>query len=157
MLGGPQAVVTIGLEPDRIKNLPHIKDLLKRLIGTDPATRRRRARRARACSRTTSCRSRPFPYDARYRTVIRPKLYPVPGVFFRRSHGVLGASSLLGAQLIGSVGEITAERLKELGPPYRVGDTVGLSGLQAAYETRLAGTPNADDRARVGRQGRARR
>jgi len=33
--------------------------------------------------------------------------------------------------------------LKQLGPPYRAGDIVGLSGLQAAYETRLAGTPNA--------------
>jgi cell division protein FtsI/penicillin-binding protein 2 len=67
----------------------------------------------------------------------------VRGVFFQRSRGELGASNLLGAQVIGSVGEITAERLKELGAPYRVGDIVGLSGLQAAYETRLAGTPNA--------------
>jgi cell division protein FtsI/penicillin-binding protein 2 len=33
--------------------------------------------------------------------------------------------------------------VKQLGAPYRVGDIVGLSGLQAAYETRLAGTPNA--------------
>jgi cell division protein FtsI/penicillin-binding protein 2 len=64
-------------------------------------------------------------------------------VFFRRGQGEIAASNLLGSQLIGSVGEITADRLKELGAPYRVGDTVGLSGLQAAYETRLAGTPNA--------------
>jgi cell division protein FtsI/penicillin-binding protein 2 len=67
----------------------------------------------------------------------------VRGVFFQRSRGELGASNLLGAQLIGSFGEITADRLKELGAPYRIGDQVGLSGIQAAYETRLAGTPNA--------------
>ena len=142
LLGGPQEIVTIGLEPDRIKNLPGIKDLLKSLIGTDPAS-------VDAALGAPGVQPNYFvpvatvPYDARYRTVLRPKLYPVRGVFFRRSRGVLGASNLLGAQLIGSVGEITAERLKELGPPYRVGDIVGLSGLQAAYETRLAGTPNA--------------
>jgi hypothetical protein len=142
LLGGPQEIVTIGLEPDRIKNLPGIKDLLKSLIGTDPAS-------VDAALGAPGVQPNYFvpvatvPYDARYRTVLRPKLFPVRGVFFRRSQGVLGASNLLGAQLIGSVGEITAERLKELGPPYRVGDIVGLSGLQAAYETRLAGTPNA--------------
>jgi hypothetical protein len=31
-------------------------------------------------------------------------------VFFQRSRGELGASNLLGEQVIGSVGEITAER-----------------------------------------------
>jgi cell division protein FtsI/penicillin-binding protein 2 len=81
------------------------------------------------------------PDDARYHAVLRPKLFPIPGVFFKGGLGVLGTSTLLGAQLIGSFGEITAERLHELGAPYRVGDTVGLSGLQAAYEKRLAGSP----------------
>lgn len=142
LLGGPQEIVTIGLEPDRIKNLPHIKDLLSTLTNTDPAT-------VDAALGAPGVKPNYFvpvatvPYDARYLTVLRPQLFPVRGVFFRRSQGQLGASNLLGAQLIGSVGEITAERLKELGAPYRVGDTVGLSGLQAAYETRLAGTPNA--------------
>jgi len=142
LLGGPQEVVTIGLEPDRIKNLQHIKDLLKILTGTDPAS-------VDAALHAPGVRPNYFvpvakvPYDARYSTVIRPQLFPLPGVFFQRGRSVLGASNLLGAQLIGSVGEITAERLKQLGPPYRVGDLVGLSGLQAAFETRLAGTPNA--------------
>jgi hypothetical protein len=140
LLGGPEAVVTIGLEPDRIKNLQQIKNLLLSLTGTDPAA-------VDAALGAPGVQPNYFvpvttvPDDARYRTVLRPKLFPVPGVFFRRGLAVLGTSSLLGAQLIGSVGEITAERLKQLGPPYRVGDTVGLSGLQAAYETRLAGSP----------------
>ena len=142
LLGGPQEIVTIGLEPDRIKNLPHIKDLLKTLTATDPAS-------VDAALNAPGVKPNYFvpvatvPYDSRYHTVIRPQLFPVRGVSFQRSKGELGASNLLGSQLIGSVGEITADRLKELGAPYRVGDTVGLSGLQAAYETRLAGTPNA--------------
>jgi cell division protein FtsI/penicillin-binding protein 2 len=142
LLGGPQEIVTIGLEPDRIKNLPHIKDLLKTLTNTDAAT-------VDAALNAPGVMPNYFvpvvtvPYDERYRTVLRPQLFPVHGVFFQRSRGELGASNLLGSQLIGSVGEITADRLKELGAPYRAGDLVGLSGLQAAYETRLAGTPNA--------------
>jgi hypothetical protein len=142
LLGGPREIVTIGLEPDRIKNLPHIKDLLETLTATDPAS-------VDAALNAPGVKPNYFvpvatvPYDSRYRTTIRPQQFPVRGVFFRRGQGELGASTLLGSQLIGSVGEITADRLRELGAPYRVGDTVGLSGLQAAYETRLAGTPNA--------------
>jgi cell division protein FtsI/penicillin-binding protein 2 len=142
LLGGPQEIVKIGLEPDRVKDLPHIKDLLKTLVGTDPASVDA-ALGAPGVKPNYFVQVATVPYDTRYRTVIRPQLFPVPGVFFQRSQGVLGASTLLGAQLIGSVGEITADRLKELGAPYRVGDIVGLSGLQAAYETRLAGTPDA--------------
>jgi cell division protein FtsI/penicillin-binding protein 2 len=46
--------------------------------------------------------------------------------------------------MLGTVGPITADRLKQLGAPYKVGDEVGLSGLQNVYETRLAGTPATD-------------
>jgi hypothetical protein len=141
LLAGPRSVVTIGLEPDRIATtLGHIKQLLHTLVGTDPAT-------IDAALRGPGVRPNYFvpvatvPDDDRYRTVLRPRLAPVPGVFFQHSSSVLPTSDLLGAQLIGSRGDITAERLHQLGPPYRVGDNVGLSGLQAAYETRLAGRP----------------
>jgi cell division protein FtsI/penicillin-binding protein 2 len=141
LLAGPRSVVTIGLEPDRIATtLGHIKQLLHTLVGTDPAT-------IDAALRAPGVRPNYFvpvatvPDDDRYRTVLRPRLAPVPGVFFQHSRSVLPTSDLLGAQLIGSTGDITAERLHQLGPPYRVGDKVGLSGLQAAYETRLAGRP----------------
>jgi cell division protein FtsI/penicillin-binding protein 2 len=45
--------------------------------------------------------------------------------------------------LLGRVGEITAERLEELGAPYDVGDVVGLSGVERAYERELAGEPRS--------------
>ncbi|MEV2275434.1 penicillin-binding transpeptidase domain-containing protein [Nocardiopsis sp. NPDC049922] len=41
--------------------------------------------------------------------------------------------------LVGSLGEATAEDVERLGPAYRVGDTIGVSGLQQTYEERLAG------------------
>jgi cell division protein FtsI/penicillin-binding protein 2 len=140
-LAGSQAVVKIGLEPDRItKSLPKIKKLMRSLVGTTAAA-------IDAALHGPGVRPNYFveiasvPDDARYRDVLRPKLAPVDGVFFQHHLGVLAPAGLLGSQLIGSVGEITAERLKQLGPPYRVGDPVGLGGLQAAFETRLAGRP----------------
>lgn len=140
-LAGPREIVTIGLEPDKItKSLPKIKQLMHTLLGTDPATIDA-ALKAPGVKPNFFVPVATVPFDARYRSVLRPKLYPVPGVFFQAGSGLLATSSLLGTQLIGSVGEITAERLHQLGPPYRVGDKVGLSGLQAAYETRLAGSP----------------
>ena len=42
---------------------------------------------------------------------------------------------------IGTVGPITAEQLKTLGPPYDASSQVGQTGLEYAAERRLAGTP----------------
>src|SRR5262249_10247595 len=44
------------------------------------------------------------------------------------------------APLLGRVGEVTAEIIKEH-PEYHPGDVAGLSGLQARYDEQLRGTP----------------
>jgi cell division protein FtsI/penicillin-binding protein 2 len=46
----------------------------------------------------------------------------------------------LAAPLLGRVGEVTAEIIKEH-PEYHPGDLAGLSGLQARYDEKLRGTP----------------
>ena len=85
-----------------------------------------------------------MPDDARYANELRPQLAPIPGVFFQHDQGVRRRPrAARRASSSARVGEITAERLKQLGAPYRVGDIVGLGGLQAAFETRLAGTADA--------------
>ena len=131
----------IGLEPDRIaKTLPKIKTLMQSLVGTDPKS-------IDAALHGPGVRPNYFvgiatvPDDTRYHDVLRPKLAPIAGVFFQHHEGVLAPRDALGEQLVGSVGEITADRLKQLGPPYRVGDQVGLGGLQSVFESRLAGRP----------------
>lgn len=141
-LAGSAAIVKIGLQPDRVtKSLPRIKKVMLELVGT-------KASDIDAALNGPGVRPNYFvevaqvPDDERYDKVLRPRLAPIPGVFFQHSSGVLAPAGVLGEQVIGRVGEITAERLKELGSPYRVGDLVGLGGLQEAFEERLGGQPS---------------
>ena len=75
---------------------------------------------------------------------VRPELYPVPGVAFRVEAERVPVYASLGAELIGTTGDITAELLEVLGPPYRAGLVVGRSGVERAFETVLAGKPTYD-------------
>ncbi|MEP6814110.1 MAG: penicillin-binding transpeptidase domain-containing protein [Marmoricola sp.] len=53
----------------------------------------------------------------------------------------LAPTRAFAAPIIGSVGEPTAEMIKKSRGTLRVGDQVGLSGLQARYDDQLNGTP----------------
>ncbi len=68
-------------------------------------------------------------------------VYNVPGTQFEASGQMVAITKQLTAHLIGTVGPITAEQLKALGPPYDASSSVGQSGIQAAEEKTLAGTP----------------
>ena len=46
--------------------------------------------------------------------------------------------------IVGAVGKATPQQAAALGAPYRVGDVVGQSGLQATFERRLAGEPASE-------------
>jgi len=79
---------------------------------------------------------------ARYQE-LRPIIYPVPGTVFQNFTSRQAASAELGAHVVGAVGPITAELLDQLGAPYGQNDVVGRSGVEAAYERTLAGSPGA--------------
>ncbi|GGC79473.1 cell division protein FtsI [Tersicoccus solisilvae] len=55
----------------------------------------------------------------------------------------LAPTSTFARAVLGTVGPVTAEMVAQSGGRYRAGDVAGLSGLQAQYEDRLAGTPGA--------------
>ncbi|MFZ1993644.1 MAG: penicillin-binding transpeptidase domain-containing protein [Solirubrobacteraceae bacterium] len=68
-------------------------------------------------------------------------VYAVPGTQFQRAAGRSALTAQLAAHLVGTVGPITAEQLKALGPPYDAASQVGQTGLEYAAERQLAGTP----------------
>jgi cell division protein FtsI/penicillin-binding protein 2 len=145
VLAGAQDVVTIGIEPLRIKtpaDLQAVKFGLKKYLDVDPATVDDLIRRNKAHPDYFLPVASPLPRDAKYQT-IRNAIYPIPGIVFQAGQGV-GALDPALAGTLGSVGPITAEQLTKLGAPYSADVKVGQSGLQAAYEKRLAGTPRAD-------------
>lgn len=67
------------------------------------------------------------------------KLRKVPNLTSRDAPKQLFASTV--PLVTGQVGTETARPLVESGQPYRPGATVGLSGLQKAYQAQLAGSP----------------
>ena len=68
-------------------------------------------------------------------------VYAVPGTQFELAGDRSALTAQLGAHVVGSVGPITAEELHHLGPPYDASSVVGQTGLEQAYERRLAGAP----------------
>jgi cell division protein FtsI/penicillin-binding protein 2 len=68
-------------------------------------------------------------------------LYQAPGTVFQHVSGRTAATPGLAAHLVGTVGAVTAQELAALGPPYDQTSSVGQTGLEAAYERQLAGTP----------------
>ena len=136
-------VVDIGLSPGRIRDLAQVQAVLRQQVGVEPAA-------VSAALNAPGVRPDHFVAVARIRAdrfaQVRPVLEPVPGIFFQRTTGRLPVAENFALHVLGRYDEVTAERLEELGPPYLVGDKVGLSGLEAAFERRLAGTPSGEVR-----------
>jgi cell division protein FtsI/penicillin-binding protein 2 len=68
-------------------------------------------------------------------------VYAVAGTQFELTTNRSALTQQLGAHVVGSVGPVTAEELQHLGAPYDASSVVGQTGLEQAYERRLAGTP----------------
>jgi cell division protein FtsI/penicillin-binding protein 2 len=136
-------VVDIGLQPERIRDLAQVQAVLRQQLDVQPAT-------VTAALNAPGVRPDHFVAVARVRperfAQVRPVLDPVPGVFFQRTTGRVPVSENFALHVLGRYDEVTAERLAELGAPYVVGDKVGLSGLEGAFERRLAGTPSGEVR-----------
>jgi cell division protein FtsI/penicillin-binding protein 2 len=71
---------------------------------------------------------------------LRPVVYPVPGTVFEDISQRAPVTPGL-TQVVGTVGPVTAQQLRQLGTPYKAGDTVGQTGIEEAYERQLAGKP----------------
>ncbi|WP_253945349.1 penicillin-binding transpeptidase domain-containing protein [Nocardioides sp. zg-DK7169] len=82
-------------------------------------------------------------------TLRREDVEPALARAYPRIEGVLGIpdeqplapSRGFAAAILGTVGPVSAEMVKEDPEAYRAGDVAGLSGLQARYDEQLRGTP----------------
>jgi cell division protein FtsI/penicillin-binding protein 2 len=151
-LAGPGAVVTVSIVGERVKDPAEVADALVEHVEVPRAA----ARRALADAERRPNQAVPVATlpEIDYQAV-RDAIYPVPGLSFQEGVGREYDGPASARMLLGSVGPVTADDLKELGAPYQAGDQVGHgNGLEAAFERRLAGTPSGEVRL-AGRDGEA--
>ncbi|WP_163991447.1 penicillin-binding transpeptidase domain-containing protein [Pyxidicoccus caerfyrddinensis] len=134
-------VITIGVDPTRVRSRADVTSALQVQLEVDPA----RVEKALNATGATAANFVPIidVRPERYQ-LVRPALAPVPGIFFRKKTARLSPSEGFASHTLGRVGEVTAELLAQLGPLYQPGDIVGLSGLERAFEPQLAGTPSGE-------------
>ena len=73
---------------------------------------------------------------------ISPKLARVPGLVVHRVSQRLFSSEA--SEVVGTVGSENSSLLRDEGASYQPGTTIGLTGLQAAYQRLLAGSPTTE-------------
>jgi cell division protein FtsI/penicillin-binding protein 2 len=78
--------------------------------------------------------------DAAYQTV-KPRIYDLPGTKFVRATAKLAPSRTFAHALLGTVGDVTKERMDAKPGKYQLGDQVGFGGVQEAYDDQLRGSP----------------
>ena len=71
-----------------------------------------------------------------------PKLARVPGLVVHRVSQRLFSSEA--SEVVGTVGSENSNLLRDEGASYQPGTTIGLTGLQAAYQRLLAGSPTTE-------------
>src|ERR1700761_151499 len=131
--------VTIGVEGSRIKDAA---SLTKALVAAG-------ATQQQASSAISAAQAHPSFFEpvftvsqARYQQ-LRPTVYPLPGTVFESSAAQQATTQGLSSGIVGTVGAVTAEELKNLGGAYNASSVVGQTGLEASAEKQLAGTPSA--------------
>jgi hypothetical protein len=72
---------------------------------------------------------------------VRSRYVHINGVDAIADQIPLGITKEFAAPILGTVGPVTAEIIKDDPGVYRVGDLAGLSGLEARYDEQLRGTP----------------
>jgi len=94
-------------------------------------------------------KANPIDFEPVYRVTmarylqLKPTLYPLPGTVFQTISARTAITPGLEAHLVGSVGPITAQELRQLGAPYDANSVVGQTGLEQVYQSQLAGKPGA--------------
>jgi cell division protein FtsI/penicillin-binding protein 2 len=133
-----RAVVEVGIQPNKVTDLPALAATLESVLGVKAADLEARVRGAKPDAFVAVLTLRRTDYDP-----IREQIQPLPGTVFRERSLPLGPSRTFARALLGTSGDVTAEVIEGSGGRYRVGDVAGLSGMQQRYDSLLAGVPGA--------------
>jgi cell division protein FtsI/penicillin-binding protein 2 len=136
-----QQVVVVGIEPDLVKDMntlvKALDDAFKSVqVNVDLSDLPGRVQSAKKNGFVEVVRLRQQVYDQ-----IRSKIHELDGTVFRTATAALAPSTVFAHALLGTVGDVTKERMDAKPGKYQIGDQVGYGGLQEAYDDRLAGTP----------------
>jgi cell division protein FtsI/penicillin-binding protein 2 len=141
VLQGQGDVVSLGVEPDRIKDPNAVIAAFQQYAGVDAATVNRvlhtPGARPSWFLQVTQMHQDQF-------AAVPPAFIQTPGILAQHTKSRAPLRDGFASHVLGTTGPITAERLAQLGPPYATGTVVGLSGLEGAFERQLAGSPSAD-------------
>jgi hypothetical protein len=135
----PSPVYIVGVRPDRLRHPGRTAGELARATGLTGLASQvlGQIQAAPSASFLELVRLPPAGYRR-----LSSRLRRIPGLIVRQARMRLFDS--IAPAISGSVGTETAKILLSDGVPYRPGTTVGISGLQAAFQTRLAGTPTTE-------------
>jgi cell division protein FtsI/penicillin-binding protein 2 len=136
-LAQPSLAYVAGVRPGALKHPGATADALARVTRLPASQMLGQILAAPSATFLKLVRLRPGAYRR-----IRRKLRKIPGLIVRQTRTRLFDS--ITPAVSGSVGTETAKVLRMTGVPYRPGTTVGLSGLQQAFQHSLAGTPTTE-------------
>ena len=131
----PQPVVQVGIEPQRLgTHMSATIATVARVVHVDATALTAAVHAAKPDAFVPVITLRRTAYDA-----VKPRIYNLPGTVFKTDTQLLPPTTGFARPLLGSVGPATADVLKAAGSHFAPGDVLGLSGLQEAFQQRLAG------------------
>lgn len=129
-----ETVVEVGIEPGRVEDLDALLRALDEELDVDPDPLRERVESAAATAFVPVITLRERDYID-----VAGAIRPIPGTVFRRTERSIPVRQGLGPQLLGRVGEATAEEIAAAPARVHPGELVGRGGLQEHYEEELSG------------------
>ncbi len=129
-------VVDVGVEPARVRSVRALTRRLAQLLGVNARSLAQRIRAAPPHAFVDVITLRRAAYEA-----LRSRLHPLHGTVFAPGTLPLAPTRTFARALLGTAGPATAQLIEASNGRLHAGEITGLSGLQAQYDTRLAGQP----------------